>query len=494
MPEYIAYTLPPPTGGLNLIDPIDAMPAEDALVLTNFYPTGQNASLRGGYSSLVTNADYVGLWELPLQNGTSKLVGSTTTKLFEVSTGSASDITGTTTPTTGQWMGHVFASRLFLCNGTDVAQVYDGSTVTDLNITGVAEQDLINVSSYKERLYFVEKQSASIWYLGTKVITGAATEFDVQYYLTRGGYVMFAGSYTNRQAETSQDLFVIASSEGEILLYSGSNPGDASWTLIARYFCGRPMGYRAFVPVENDLFIITSAGIIPVSKLFSQGASLAAQTVSRKINPAISTAAVAVGADYIWSGFYWQAGRRMIINVPISMTASEQYVMNTDTGAWCKYDYATVQPIAFAKLEDELFFSSAGGVFQAENGRLDNTIAITLDWRASWNYFGNRGNWKRFVDARPIFRGSRINGIGLSIDTDYQERPVTSTIAVTAAGSTPWGSPWGSPWGGQVAFSYDRYTLAGQGFCGALRMYGALENARLALNAVEIRYERGAQV
>ena len=57
-------------------------------------------------------------------------------------------------------------------------QQYDGSTVSNAAYTGIADDNkLVDVCVYKERLFFVEKDSASIWYLPVGTVTGALTEF-----------------------------------------------------------------------------------------------------------------------------------------------------------------------------------------------------------------------------------------------------------------------------------------------------------------------------
>ena len=43
------YTLPAPTGGLNVRDGLDTMSETDAIVMDNYYPSETKVCLRGGY-------------------------------------------------------------------------------------------------------------------------------------------------------------------------------------------------------------------------------------------------------------------------------------------------------------------------------------------------------------------------------------------------------------------------------------------------------------
>mgnify|MGYP003353876149 CR=1 FL=1 len=52
--------------------------------------------------------------------------------------------TGTTTPTSGEWQSVTYANNLYLCNGTNTAQVYTGTgTCSNLTFTGVTLTNLI---------------------------------------------------------------------------------------------------------------------------------------------------------------------------------------------------------------------------------------------------------------------------------------------------------------------------------------------------------------
>ena len=504
--SYSSYTLPPPVGGLNYVDPIDNMPQGDARVMCNFFPDNESVKLRKGYTEVTdSGTGYAAnpvkrLWNLPLANGTEKLVAAyddSTNHLFDVSTGTLTSIEGATVPTSEEWQHVVFKNRLFIVNGADAPQVYTGTgnfANAGFTGTGLTASDAINIGAYRGRVYLVEKDTASVWYGAVGAVTGATTEFDLSDVFTRGGYLVAAGSYTNQVADTSQDLWMAVSSEGEVLLYTGSYPGDSAWSIVARYFIAKPIGYRCLISYDSDTLILTRRGLIAVSSLF-QGDYVGNSGIARKVNKYIREAAEDRAGLDAWHCIYSADQRKLFLNMPLSATTSEQLVCNVDTGAWCQYTYAgSSAPYSFSNFGSEIYFGGAEArLYHAETGETDGVLSIPSDVLWAWNFFGRRGNYKRFVDARPLIVGSNVSGLGVKMERDFAVGAADSP-AVMGTSSTPWGSAWGSPWGGGTTATFDRYTLGSQGHSGALRVTATFKNVSLELNAVEVRFETGGQI
>lgn len=504
--SFAQYTIPAPGGGLNLIDgnTVPFVPENDALELINLYPENLNkVCLRGGLQDYCDSGETVEITTLDsfrLQSGATKVIAATNNKLYEVATTTPDDITGSTTPTSDEWNTVVFNNRIFLMNGADTMQVYTGSgNAADAAFTGGSTPSLDTLIAggvYKERLYFVEENSASFWYGGSQSISGALTEFPLDSFLTRGGYLLYAGGYTNQTADSSAALFMAASSEGEILFYSGSNPGDASWTLVARYYVGRPLGFRAFVEVDNDTWIITEQGIVPVSLLFQGGAAAAENAISRKINRRIQEHASFFGVSHRWRGVFWPQGKRVYILYPVTGANSRILVCNTETLAWCEYTYSTAGRVLDIAINAGIPYAGddSGQIRKMEQNQNDDGEAITFKLTMPYNYFGNRQSFKRSFDVRPLIRTASGVELTLFIDTDYKRAASGGTIRTSTGTATPWGSPWGSPWSSGAKYLYDRYSLSGQGHSGAIRIQGSIDDAPFELNAIEIRYNAGGQV
>lgn len=285
------------------------------------------------------------------------------------------------------------------------------------------------------------------------------------------------------------------------MFYQGTTPGDAdNWNLAARYFIGRPLGYNAFIEVDNDTWIITEAGIVPISLLFSGGPTVAQNAVSRKVNPLLQQYAQSVGFSALWRGMYWPQGKRVYVQVPRSASATFLLVCNIETGAWCIYDYTGIETISMALLSGVPYFgkSTGGVVYEAEQATSDDGAAIEYDMDLPFTFFGDRQSWKRFLDIRPLMFTESGVTVEVAMNTDFTEGATTKALPLGSSSGmlTLWDeADWDtSDWGSEGEYFFDRYGLSGQGHSGSLRVTGQVTDQVLKFTNFEIRFESGGQV
>lgn len=527
--------MPPPSLGLDLVSPIDNMDPASALELVNIFPGAGSPTVRLGYqefASLPSASQILFMHEFPLQDGTAQLIAANANNLYK--------ITGTTTGTvtnisssagaynSGNWNMAMFAGRMYLANDNnlDTPQVYSGTGTAQAIVASSGPSGglgyLCNVSSYKERLFFTEKGSLRMWYHASiretfTSGTPALKSYDFQYIMRRGGYLLFTGTYTFQNGLNSADYFMAVSSEGEIVMYSGDPEGTTgAWTLVAQFIIGKPLGPRAFVRVNQDLWIVTQQGIVPVSALFQTDPEQALNIVSLKINPIISEYATQVALSERWHGFLWAAGRRIYINVPDSTTTSTMLVYSMDTKSWTQFSlYNTEHSSAICKFNDLPCYGSTGGkIYIGETGYSDAATttaageSIAFSCRMAFSFYNARGNYKAFKDIRPIIKAKKGISLNLGLDTDFQRQPTVTSISTAPGTFTAWGSPWGTtatvpgppipatftPWSADVSYIFDRFAVKGQGHCAAIRFGGSIKNGPLQFFGFEIRYDLGGQV
>jgi hypothetical protein len=512
---FQGFTMSPPYGGLDTVSPIDNMDPAFALELVNVFPGAGAPTVRLGYQQFNTSGTTIPaspinfMRELPLKTGVKHLIAATDTNLYKIlSDGSVATVTNATPHTDGRFNSEIFANNLYLLNGVDTPQVYTGtgnaSNVTFTCSAGLS--NLITCATWKRRLYFIQKNTTSVWAHASVDTPGTSGSpkldeiVDITYSLKKGGHLLFAGSYTNQIASTSQDLFFACSSEGEVLFYSGTGPLD--WSLVAHFYIAKPVGYRAFIRFDADIWIITQDGIVAVSSLFQADSNVVINLISGKVNPIISSAAETFPFSHDWSGFVWPRGRRVYVSIPQSSTENYFLVYSMDTKGWTTFrlnDGAHANSSCYA-FEQPFYGSLTGIVYVGEIGQADAVTstssgqAILFSGRTAFSFYGSRGNYKAFKDIRPLLKVKRGVTLSLGLDTDFKRGAVTTNVTVPAGSFTAWGSPWGSPWSADVTYTYDRYAVKGQGHCAAVRFGGAIKNTTLDLYGFEIRYDMGGQV
>jgi hypothetical protein len=508
------FTMSPPYGGLDLVSPIDNMDPAFALDLVNVFPGAGAPTVRLGYEQVVNSGASItepirSMYPLNLKDGTSRLIIATATKLYSMTTaGALTDITKTVAHTNGDFQAVTYGNNIYLCNGIDNAQVWTGTSVaTDVTFTGVTLSNLVGVTAYKERLYFIEKGTSKVWYGGLQVVgtagSPALTSFDFQYVFTRGGYLLAIGSFSSTSNFATQDYFWACSSEGEIVFYSGTYAGDATtWGLVARYVIGAPLGRRAFIRVNNDIWVITQQGIVPLSVLFQADPEQALNAISAKINPIISQYSSTIGSGHQWTGFFWPMGRRVYINIPISANASFYLVYSIDTKGWTEFRlYDNSHCFSSATFNDLPYYGGYDGVvWKGETGQCDACTAttsqsISFSGRTAFSFYGSRGNYKAFKDIRPILKAKKNVTLNVGLDTDFKNSEISSTtVPSTSTAYTLWGAPWGSPWAVDVEYIFNRYAVKGQGHCAAVKFSGSIKNSTCQILGFEVRFDIGGQV
>lgn len=487
-------SIPAPIGGLNARDSIANMPATDALILDNWFPSPTSIDLRKGSEGFAKTTG-TNVESLMAYNGTS------TQKLFSVDEEGICDITagGTVTPdvtglTNARFQHINFGTAgghfLYAVNGADSAQLYNGTSWTSITgvstpaITGVTTSTLIHVNSFKNRLWFTEKSSTRIWYLPVNSIAGAATSFDLGPLFKLGGYLMGMITWTFANSAGVDDYAVFVSSEGDAVVYRGYDPSSAStWALVGQFRIGRPIGRRFYCNVASDVVLLTADGAVPLSRSLTTNRSQTKIALSDKIVNLITADVQAYNSNFGWQVILNPIGNKLLVNVPQSENSRQyQYVMNTITQSWCTFGKRSKSSAwnanCFELFNDKLYYGASSGsthqVYECDTGMNDDGNPIQAFGKPAFSYFGFKGRQKYFTMARPIFDLTGQVLASIVMNVDFENRNPDSSYSVIAVSNTsPWNtSPWNtSYWSQPAAIIKDWQTVNGVGFAGALSIY-----------------------
>lgn len=486
-----SISIPAPVSGLNDRDSIDLMTPDFALSLVNMVPESGKLRLRRGYATHASGMTPTvqSLFEYNAQNGTSQLIACGGGKIWNATTAGVATSLGSGF-VVNYWQAINFGNKLVLVNGTDQPQQWDGTTLSNAVYTGVTDNDLIHLTSYKNRLYFVEKDSSSVWYGAVDAITGALTEFDVSSIFTRGGYIMWAKSWSRDKGEGVNNVFVICSSEGEILVYGGDYPGDANWGLLGHFYQAPPIGRRSALSIDGDLIILTEQGLLSLSSVLQDKET----NVTDTIKNTFADAATNYKANQGWEIFHYQAARLLIVNVPITSTGlSKQYVMNIITGAWA--EFSNIHSYAWSLLNGLAYFGTSSGlVNKFDTGYNDNGSSIPWDIKFSYNYLRSRENIKQITMVKPLLSIGGEATIDVDVDVDFITRTsnASSSISINTTGSLWNVAKWNtSKWATTSGYLEQWFAVAGIGRAFSLRFTGNFKNLPFSLYSTQVIFTRG---
>ena len=491
-------SIPPPVQGLNARDALASMDAADAITLDNWFPRGNDVVLRRGHQSHVTGLP--GNVETLMQYSsgtTNRLFAASGTGIYDVTTPGAVGAAVVSGLTNARWQ-HVVKTTsggtfLVCCNGADAMRAYDGTTWTTPTINSVSSSSIIGLTSHKERLWMIEKDSANAWYLSTKAIAGNATAFLLGAVFRMGGRLKAIIPLSQDAGSGPDDFLAFVSDKGEVAIYQGTDPGTASeWALIGVFRVGAPIGDRAFLRVGGDAALITDDGVISLLQAINVDRAAAnTATITDRIRELFASYVRAHRTNFGWQAISYPAGNWGLFNVPISATQSVQLVMNTITGAWCRFTGQNA--FSWSMLGNEIYFGGSTRVFRADVGGTDNGADIAADMKTAFQYFKDRGGLKRFLMLRPIFLSNGAPSPKISLDVDFKTKNPTGAPSFTIYGSL-WDTAkwdidiWGAD-GENEQVSQQWIGVHALGRCAAVHMKMASQGATMSVSAFDVLME-----
>ena len=501
MPRSVSASFPAPVGGWNARDPLAAMDPADAVKLVNFIPNTTSVTLRQGYRVHTPSGMGTGVVETLAEyvspSGTRQLIAAANSNLYNCSTYNAAATSLATATTSNQFQTCMFkdaggTSYLVMFNGADTPKKYDGTTVTNAVYTGVGTPaNLIHPTVFKSTLYIVEKNTTIVWYGATNAVQGALTSFDVGSLLKLGGKVLFCGAWSLNTTSVAADLFVIVSNMGECLVYNGYSPTAANWALVGRYYLPVPIGIRAGFNLGSDFLIITQSGVLSMSDVVQNVAPATYNKLTDKIRNSFSSVTELYSSNFGWSACVYPRRNIALINIPITASSrSDQYVMNILTGAWTRF--IGWNALCFSLYNENLYFGGSDGkVYQADYGQTDNGSTIAAEIRTAFNYFGDDTRQKQFLMVRPTIATTTTAPVLLDIDTDFNQKTITSTASVAGSASDAWdAATWDSSyWGGGAVSAKDWYSVSGIGYCGSVALKASFSNVNFDLSSLNVIYK-----
>jgi hypothetical protein len=429
-------SIPAPVGGWDAVSALADMPEDRAVALENWFPSTGDVRVRRGHRIHASGMGSDVVESLMPYNGltsvSSKLFAATDGTIYDATAADAatSAVTGLTN---NRWQHINFTTSggkyLIACNGADSVRSFDGSSWATPSITGITSADAINVNGHKNRIWFVLKDSTKAAYLPTGAIAGAATTFELGGLFTKGGYLVAMATWTRDGGAGEDDVAVFISSRGQCVAYAGTDPADAdTWQLVGVFDLGSPIGYRCFTKVAGDLALVNIDGVLPLSQaLETDRGAAAAIAITANINNAMNEAARSYASNFGWELTPYAKGTMAILNVPIQEGETQhQYVMNTLTGAWCKFTGMNAN--CWAVFRDNLYFGGNGGlVYQADTTGLDVSEPIVAIGQGAYNYYGSPGRLKQWKMLQPLLTTDSTARPAVGISTDFKENALLGT-------------------------------------------------------------------
>lgn len=483
----IGRAIPAPVGGWDAQSPIANMPPENAVILDNFIPRAGYVELRKGYvpwqEGLPLPTETIMVWRGGNLTAADDIFAACGGSIWDISNQGDTPVEVYTNTANARWQWINFANDagtfLIAANGSIDPLYYNGTTFAATAINGTAgvitldPRTLVDVMDHKGRLFFVQEDSLRVWFLEPFAIQGEANLLDLGPIFDKGGSILCQATWTLDGGSGADDLAVFVTTQGQVAVYQGLDPSDAdNWALVGVYDIGLPLSRRSLIKYGSDLVLLTTDGVVPLSqalKLDRAQENLVALT--QRIQNAFQQATQRYRGNFGWEGTLYPKGTLAIFNVPTaSLTRSEQYVQNVQTGAWCRF--TGINAFCWSVANDQMYFGGTSGVYLWDTGYADDQAAIVGDIKTAFNYFGSRGDLKKFEMLQPVLRIASDLAPAVEIVTDFKERIPTAvpTTITTTGGKWDVGLWDRALWSASTQTRDSWTSVTGIGYCGAVRL------------------------
>ena len=500
------YTVPAPTGGLNARESISNMPETDCIQADNVICDTDAIRIRKGHrawaSGMNGHVETLAEWNGPGASAKLFAACASSNSVFDVTNNATavSAIAGAGM-SNARWQHVVFGNGagtnyLVMCNGEDPVKNFDGSSWTEPSITasGTTASKFVGVTEHKERLFFTEASSTSVWYLPVNSIAGTASRFDFGSMMDLGGHIKSCFSWTLDGGNGVDDYFCAYTSRGEVIVYSGSNPGSASdWAKSGTFRMGAPIGRRNFFRVGSDVILITQDGFMPLSKGLMSGRTVMQEATSDKIRDLVRRLTEDFGDNFGWQPILYPKRALGIFNVPRTSQSSgqSQLIVNTMNMSWSQW--TGMEANCWSLMGDELYFGGKDGVVY-EYGTTAASAGgqIQADIKPAFSYMGSRTGLKKFNMVRPIIVSRSSVKPAMVINTDFDDFAPSNTPSISVVGSdwdvTSWDTDF---WAGKERTETGWVSITGTGFSATLRMRILTDTAEVAWHSTDYLFESG---
>jgi hypothetical protein len=476
-------SIPSPSMGWDAISPLASMEPAYAVALDNLFPQPGYVEVRKGHKlhNQITGVT-APVETLMAYNGLT--VGAD--KLFAAANGSVYDVTtdassaAVVSGLSNARLQHINFSTsggnyLWFCNGAAAPRMWDGSTWATPAITGVSATSIVNVAAYSERIWMCALGDISPYYLPSDSIQGAATKFDLSGVFSRGGFLQAIAAWSRDGGQGPDDNIAFITSRGEVAIYSGDP--QRNMEIAGVYSMGSPLGRRCASSSGTDVAVLCVDGVVPLSRAISTDrAAILNSTITARIQPVMNQSARDYGSAFGWQFLSYPRGTRAILNVPVVENQTQvQYVMNTVTGAWCRF--LGEGGNCWELFKDRLFYGgNAGQTIEADCQGFDHDGGISFEMETAFNYCGTRGRLKDFTMARAALVTDGKASLGMSMNIDFARGTAVNALTIAAGPVSLWGSAiWGlSLWSSGARSVLDWTSQAGEGYCAGVRMTGGL--------------------
>jgi len=479
--------LPAPLGGLNSMESLLTTPVTDGLLIENLVIRPFGIEIRKGWKYWYNDAFPAEVRSILCYTGSSpnnrKMFCSTAEAgagkfgpLYDITFTAASRptvpalIPSTAPDIPGEWSSTMFLApgQAYLCAVQQGAGYYTysstagwvesvvgaGSGTTVKFPTGdlTTTKDFAFVMAWKNRLWFICRNSAKAYYLPTNQVYGNLEVFNFGQLMPHGGNLQLLMNWTYDGGNGIDDALVAVSDQGDLLIYKGTDPAvAANFSLLGIWYIGvLPVGRRNFAQQGGDLWIATEYGVISVSDYVSGRvtAPISQTTAAGKFNPSLARNVSITRTQKYWFMLPYPAEELLIVGSPhINPTFGTRvsWIMSAITKAWSSM--TNVDPLCAEIYDSQLFVGDRNGFiklcfFGYRDGDSYNSAVegseVTARFMTGFYDYGSPNMNKRISRVRLLGVSDGVPSYVIKMKSEYDMNELLSTPSPVRVAGALW--------------------------------------------------------
>lgn len=332
-------------------------------------------------------------------------------------------------------------------------------------ITGVDPANFAAVAVWKSKVWFVQKDTSTAWWMPTNQIFGTATQQDFGGKMRVGGPLANLYEWSYDAGGGLDSLLVGISTAGDVVIYQGTDPASiATFALFGSWSVGGvPYGRHVATDFGGEMLVMSLTGIAQMSKLVvGAPATVGSGTVfeTDKIAPLFNLDAQSYAGNHGWQIGQSPGDNVLLCLVPANgngATAKVYAMSRSKPGSWSIY--RDVPMLSLGAWQGTAYFGTPDGRVGKISGYADgvgygnaNSFS-SIDW-STLSGFTDGGSMaqKQIQMIQPMLEAQESNPplnaqakYNLDISECAAPQVTTTSTASNAWDSAKWDS---ATWGG----------------------------------------------
>jgi hypothetical protein len=408
------------------------------LPVGGLFADARTAEISGQFASKMENMRSNGVSIETMAPATYDSLDEVATTRFPFEFGGVSQyvIAGTSTVTAGSAtplsrailgtadFGYI-SNHIIIADGAGAPIRFNGSAFASGGWTMLDSSDPTTLSGFMahhDRPYFWRYGAGLDFYYGdVGAVQGDLTKFPLGNLGNITGEIAAITAIMQDASENLNDSLVIVTTTGWVVIYEGTNPGDAQdWRLAGRIRIAPPVSRDAFAQVAGDLWMVTRAGVVSILESVRLGQLALSSQLTRRVKETVDEM-IARGGDF---QLHVAADGESIIfsRYSIATGDTEQVIYHPISQSWSTANYPVRR---WHNLSGRTQFTSPTGLIGTLEG--DGTTTITATWHTGWLRL-NKGSSLAWLQPTIIAKGALT--LTVAVLTDHNETAADVAEAV----------------------------------------------------------------